>query len=172
MEDFSVKKSSVQNVGSTNVSGNDYYAKLEKEYDQTRKKLNKSDFANSPSAIEKELSMIAKLKIAAKEQGLDGKIAELEEREQALYKKLSNDSYKGSIGAYYNPVSFKGKIFSFPKKSETYLDYTQERFVNFLSQDFENEDVVKYNLQVMCDMGVDINSAISILDSIKVKNPN
>ena len=89
MTDFSINQTGVQsNKTSDNAKANDYL-KLKKEYDRIKSKLDRSDFANSPVAIEKELTFIAKLKAAALKQGLKEESALWEEREQTLYKKLA-----------------------------------------------------------------------------------
>ena len=171
MENFSIGNNGVQSQKDTANPKKDNYAGLKKEYIRLKAKLNKSDFANSPVAIEKELSMIAKLKSVAKQQGLADELKTLEETEQSLYTKLANTSSGLVSEPYYKPISFKGT--HSPKINEdavSYLDYTQERFVNFLAQGFQDEETVKANLQTMSDMGIDINAAISILDRIKVKN--
>ena len=90
MENFSIGNNGVQSQKDTANPKKDNYAGLKKEYIRLKAKLNKSDFANSPVAIEKELSMIAKLKSVAKQQGLADELKTLEETEQSLYTKLAN----------------------------------------------------------------------------------
>ena len=171
MENLSVENKGATGAIRTSQSKTDNFSALEREYITTKTKLEKSDFSNSPVAIEKELSMIAKLKVAAQKQGLSDKVRELDDREKTLYTKLANYSSPEPSGVYYHPVSFRGNMFLGKKPSDDVLDYTQDRFIKFFAQGFENDEVVKYNLQSMCDMGIDINAAISILEAIKVKDP-
>lgn len=168
MTDFSINQTGIQsNKTSDNTKANDYL-KLKKEYDRIKSKLDRSDFANSPVAIEKELTFIAKLKAAALKQGLKEESALWEEREQTLYKKLANTASNIPAVNYYKPISFSGvSALGMRKTPANQLDFSQERFVNFFSQGFADENAVKAELQTMCDMGVDVNSAVKLFNVIK-----
>lgn len=168
MKDFSIKQTSASNPSNGTNSKTDNYSKLYKEYERTRVQMSKSDFANSPVAIEKELTMIAQLKIAAKEQGKKTELSVLEEREQALYTKLANSMLSKSEPSCYGQVSFSGRFSqNLSNPTDKKLDFQQDRFFRLFNQGFKDENVIKSNLQVMHDMGMDIDSAIKILDAIK-----
>lgn len=171
MSDFSIRSASVQNNRENDNGVSDSYSRLRQEYDKKMKQFGKSDLANSPVLIEKELSMIAELKIAAAEQKLDDEITALEERENFLKSKLSASS-EIRTNAYYMPVSFKGNPLNrMSNQDENVIDYEQDRFIKFLSQPFDDEDLVKSQLENLYKAGIGLNSAIDILNIIKVLNP-
>lgn len=105
MSDFSIKAKNVDIQGKSSISKGSY-SSLKKEYDCAMKKMSQSDFANSPAAMEKELTLLAKLKVEAGKEGLEDELKQIESRQQAIYTKLANNKRSDISNVYYKPISF------------------------------------------------------------------
>ena len=109
MSDFSIDSASLaKNITSSNQQICDFSG-LSKEYNSFKKKMQKTDFSNSSAFLEKELSLLSKLKDAAQREGRKEEIEKISQREQSIYKILANNRISSQISyVYYRPVSFSG----------------------------------------------------------------
>ena len=112
MSDLSIKPRSISRKDNSIDIRNSEFFKLKKEYEKQKKEMQKSDFANSPVALEKELIILAKLKELAKKEGLSDEIQSIADREQSIYTKLANTPMNQYGISYYPQLTFKGSNFS------------------------------------------------------------
>ena len=105
MSNFSIKSASISKKESSSNIGNSEFFKLKKEYEKQKKKMQKTDFANSPVALEKELTLLAKLKELAEKEGLLSEVKNIEDREQSIYTKLANTPVTSNGELYYSPLT-------------------------------------------------------------------
>lgn len=116
MSNFSIKSASISKKESSSNIGNSEFFKLKKEYEKQKRKMQKTDFANSPVALEKELTLLAKLKELAEKEGLLSEVKNIEDREQSIYTKLANTPVTSNGELYYSPLTFKGGSSSIRKE--------------------------------------------------------
>lgn len=170
MPDISIGNSFDSEQPKKAVSSKGEYSKAEKEYIEFRIKLQKSDFANSSSAMKSELKLLSKMKEAAKKEGLEEKIAEIEEREKEL------TSQKRPIAAefapYYKPISFSGKEKSNNKQDEAVKNISSvftdasENHVEYLIKKLTSDNTVSLSDSVaeamlrIGEMGCHPNTAL------------
>ena len=107
MPDFSIGNSFSSEQQKNAGSHKSEFTKAEREYVDFRIKMQKSDFANSSSAIKMEQKLLSKMKEAAQKEGLEQKLAEIEEREEQL--KSLNKPASAEFVPYYKPISFSGE---------------------------------------------------------------
>lgn len=105
MPDFSIKAKNADIQSRSSISKSSY-SLLKKEYDSAMKKISQSDFSNSPAAMEKELTLLAKLKVEAEKEGLQDELKQIESRQQAIYTKLANNKSSELSNVCYKPISF------------------------------------------------------------------
>ena len=125
MSDFSIDSASLaKNITSSNQQICDFSG-LSKEYNSFKKKMQKTDFSNSSAFLEKELSLLSKLKDAAQREGRKEEIEKISQREQSIYKILANNRISSQISnVYYRPVSFSGK--GVIENTPVYEDYIKQ----------------------------------------------
>ena len=165
MTDISINSSSIEKESKYSPRNDNSYAALKREYDKFKKDVEKSDFANSPTALERELALITKLKKAAYAQGFDSEVKKLTAREQKIYTIISNKIVSDGTMPYYKPISFQGNT----KASKN--DFSEENFMDFVEQNFENPSSIKDDISIMQDSGINKNETLRLLNLLKVKNP-
>ncbi len=180
MTDISVRKTS--NTGKANHSGKENkYLKLKKAYDEFIEKYKKSDFANSPTLVAKELELLAELKTAAEENNqTDTKW--IEERIEKLKSYIETDR-QNLPSAYYTSIaeSHVGKSASstsnIQKITDAFNDYEpNEYLLDYIINKFKDEsgnipeDKVEAMI-VLAESGVAMSFIPQILEDFKVITP-
>ena len=141
MSNISIKSTSISKKDSASNIGNSEFFKLKKEYEKQKRKMQKTDFANSPVALEKELTLLTKLKELAEKEGLSEEVKSILDREQSIYTKLANNHLNSDSGFYYPQVAFKGsksKEFNLSPNNGFTRGYSLEFLEDIDEQEFVN----------------------------------
>ena len=132
MSDISVRNASIN--GKINNSGqNSKYIKLRKAYEEFIEKYKKSDFANSPTIIAKELELLGELKAAAQQEDLQSEIKWIEERISKLQSYTKSEKEETAAPAYYQPLQSEKKSVqhnsNIQKVTKAFSNYEQNNYL-------------------------------------------
>lgn len=103
MTDFSIRKVSVNPELKTSNDTKTPFAKAKDEYNAKIKKLETSDFANSPVGLNEKLTELKKLKGIAEQENLEEEIAWIEEEITFVHQKLNEKPQAVNDVPYYKP---------------------------------------------------------------------
>ena len=107
MADFSIRKVSVNPDISTNSNKATPFAKAKEEYLAKAKKMEASDFANSPVALNDRLEDLKNLKELASKENLEKESSWIEEEISSVNEKLNEKSTTTNDVPFYKPILTK-----------------------------------------------------------------
>ena len=176
MSDISVRNASIS--GKINNSGqNSKYIKLRKAYEEFIEKYKKSDFANSPTIIAKELELLGKLKAAAQQEDLQAEIKWIEEKISKLQAYTKSEKEETAAPAYYQPLQSEKKSVqhnsNIQKVTEAFSNYEQNNYlldyiINKSKDDTGNiPDNKAQAIIILAEAGVSMSFIPQILEDFK-----
>ena len=176
MSDISVRNASIN--GKINNSGqNSKYIKLRKTYENFIEKYKKSDFANSPTLIAKELALLGELKTAAQHEDLQSEIKWIEERISKLQSYTKSEKEETAAPAYYQPLQSEKKSVqhnsNIQKVTEAFSNYEQNNYlldyiINKSKDDTGNiPDDKAQAIIILAEAGVSMSFIPQILEDFK-----
>ena len=176
MSDISVRNASIS--GKINNSGqNSKYIKLRKAYEEFIEKYKKSDFANSPTIIAKELELLGELKAAAQQEDLQSEIKWIEEKISKLQAYTKSEKEETAAPAYYQPLQSEKKSVqhnsNIQKVTEAFSNYEQNNYlldyiINKSKDDTGNiPDNKAQAIIILAEAGVSMSFIPQILEDFK-----
>ena len=176
MSDISVRNASIS--GKINNSGqNGKYIKLRKAYEEFIEKYKKSDFANSPTIIAKELELLGELKAAAQQEDLQSEIKWIEEKISKLQAYTKSEKEETASPAYYQPLQSEKKSVqhnsNIQKVTEAFSNYEQNNYlldyiINKSKDDTGNiPDNKAQAIIILAEAGVSMSFIPQILEDFK-----
>lgn len=118
MTDFSIGKVSVNSDISTSNDKKAPFAKAKEEYIAKIKKLENSDFSNSPVGLNEKLSELKKLKEIATQENIEEEIAWIEEEITLVQQKLDEKPPVVNDTPYYKPTFSTSNLEQISKEQE------------------------------------------------------
>ncbi len=106
MTDFSINRTTTASGVNSSSSKESEFSKLKKEYDAFVRKIGKSDFANSPTTIQKRRELLDELKALAETEALSDELEWIEKEEQSL--KTADEALGADLpysAPYYKPLA-------------------------------------------------------------------
>ncbi len=108
MSDFSIKNREIYEQKNNTGQYNSEYSKLKSEYLALREKAMRSDLANSPVFIEKQLEVLNNLEVLAKKEQMEDELEALQKEHERLIELNKNNSKSQELpDSYYMPVNIK-----------------------------------------------------------------
>ena len=126
MSDFQIGKSSSTSEIKFATGRTSDFTRMKTKYRDFKLKIEKSDFANSPVAMQEELDMLIQLRKLAEKEKLASESKWIIARENSVKETLTKTKIGLIADAYYPPVLLKGK-------TPEYTFNPQEQFLELLN---------------------------------------
>ena len=159
MTDFSIRKVSVNPDLSTSNEAKTPFAKAKEEYSAKIKKLENSDFANSPVGLNEKLTELKKLKDIAIQENLGEEISWIKEEITSVQEKLNEQPQVVNDVPYYKPpissvnyeqIALENENAKFDELSKKYGSSSEEakKAIIALKEEgisaYQAEQIIKY----------------------------
>ncbi len=162
-------KNNIEGLNNNSETLSPFY-KFKAEYDKFLQNMKKSDFANSPSSLETQLSMLLKLKDLASDENLTDEIENLEKEIESVSSLINSAGDTNTPSVYYLPVLQHSSIPSEPDKQfDFFIDYlnknnppVSEHKKSIVKMLVESGFSNNYLLQMLSELNISDDSSLDI----------